>query len=83
MTVPKKPTVVNIASTNIEQEEPVFFDNTDQHETTEEELWKRKRGTLLGNHKEPQVIKVSCCYSNSLHKDTTNVNIAQLPNHHG
>ena len=33
---------MNIESTGIAQEEQVFFDPTDQQETTEKELWKRK-----------------------------------------
>ena len=37
-----KPIEVNIKSTGIAQEEQVFFDTTDQQETTEKELWKRK-----------------------------------------
>ena len=32
---PTKPIEVNIESTGIAQEEPVFFDTTDQQETTE------------------------------------------------
>ena len=31
---------VNIETTGIAQEEPVFFDTTDQQETTEKEFWK-------------------------------------------
>ena len=36
-----KPIEVNIESTGIAQDEPVFFDTTEQQETTEKELWKR------------------------------------------
>ena len=39
---PTKPIEVNIEYTGIAQEEPVFFDPTDQQEATEKELWKRK-----------------------------------------
>ena len=39
---PTKAIELNIYSTGIAQEEPVFFDTTDQQETTEKELWKRK-----------------------------------------
>ena len=39
--IPTKPIEVNIESTGIAQEKPVFFDTTDQQETTEKELWKR------------------------------------------
>ena len=69
---------MNIESTGIAQEETVFFDPTDQLETTEKELWKRK--TEAGNaiSSDPPVITVSCYYANDLHKDTTIVNIAQL-----
>ena len=40
--VPTKPIEVKIESTGLAQEEPVFFDPTDQQETKEKELWKRK-----------------------------------------
>ena len=72
-----KPIEVNIESTGIAQEEPVFFDPTDQQETTEKELRKRKevRNAILND---PPVITVSCYYSKDLHKDTTILNIKQL-----
>ena len=76
--IPTKPIEVNIESTGIAQEEPVFFDPTDQQETTEKELWKRKDEVRNAIPKEPPVITVSCYYANDLHKDTTIVNIAQL-----
>ena len=76
--IPTKPIDVNIESTGIAQEEPVFFDPTDQQETTEKELWKRKDDVGNAIPKEPRVITVSCYYANDLHKDTTIVNIAQL-----
>ena len=40
--IPTKPIEVNIESKGIAQEEQVFFDPTDQQETTEKEFWKRK-----------------------------------------
>ena len=73
-----KPIEVNIESTGIAQEEPVFFDPTDQKETTEKELWKRKEEVRNAIPNEQPVITVSCYYANDLHKDTTIVNIAQL-----
>ena len=39
--IPTKPIEMNIESTGIAQEEPVFFDPTDQQQTTEQELWIR------------------------------------------
>ena len=39
---PTKPIEVNLDSTGIAQEEPVFLDTTDQEQTTEKDLWKRK-----------------------------------------
>ena len=76
--IPTKPIEVNIESTGIAQEEPVFFDPTDQQETTEKELWKRKDEVRNAIPKEPPVITVSCYYADDLHKDTTIVNTAQL-----
>ena len=69
---------MNIESTGIAQEEQVFFDPTDQPETTEKELWKRKEEARNAIPNDPPVITVSCYYANDLHKDTTIVNIAQL-----
>ena len=40
--IPTKPIEVNIESTGIAQEEPVFFNTTDLQQTTEKELWQRK-----------------------------------------
>ena len=40
--IPTKPVEVNIESTGIAQEETVFFDPTNQQETTESELWKHE-----------------------------------------
>ena len=40
--IPTKLIEVNIESTGIAQEEPVFSDPTDHQETTEKEIWKRK-----------------------------------------
>ena len=73
-----KPIDVNIESTGIAQEEQVFFDITDQQETTENELWKRKEEARNAIPNDPPGITVSCYYANDLHKDTTIVNIAQL-----
>ena len=41
--IPTKPIEVNIESTGIAQEEPVFSEPTDQQETTKKELWQRKK----------------------------------------
>ena len=76
--IPTKPIEVNIESTGIAQEEPVFSEPTDQQETTEKELWQRKQEVRNAIANEPPVIAVSCYYANDLHKDTTIVNIAQL-----
>ena len=40
--IPTKPIEVNIESIGIALEKLVFFDTTDQQETAEKELWKRK-----------------------------------------
>ena len=69
---------MNIESTGIAQEEPVFFDTTNQQETTEQELWKLKEEAQNTIPNDPPVITVSCCYANDIQKDTTIVNIAQL-----
>ena len=69
---------MNIESTGIAQEELVFFDTTDQQETREKELWKRKEEARNAIPTDPPVTTVSCYYANDLHKDTTFVNIAQL-----
>ena len=74
--IPTKPIEVNIESTGIAQEEPVFVDTTDQEQTTEKELWKRKEKARNAIPNDPPVITVSCHYANDLHKDTTIVNIA-------
>ena len=76
--IPTKPIEVNIESTGIAQEEPVFFATTDQQEATEKKLWKRKEEARNAIRNDPPVIAVSCFYANDLHKDTTIVNIAQL-----
>ena len=76
--IPTKPIEVNIESTGTAQEEPVFFDPTDQQETTEKELWQRKKEVQKATANDPPVITVSCYYANDLHKNTTIVNIAQL-----
>ena len=76
--IPTKPIEVNIESTGIAQEEPVFFDTTDQEQTTEKELWTRKEQARNAIPNGPPVITVSCYYANDLHKNTTIMNIAQL-----
>ena len=76
--IPTKPIEVNIESTGIAQEEPVFFDPTDQQGTTEKEHWKCEEEVRNAILNDPPVITVSCYYANDLHKDTTLVNIAQL-----
>ena len=69
---------MNIESTGIAQEETVFFDPTDQQETTEKDLWKRKVEARNAIPNDPRVITVSCYYANDLHIDTSFVIIAQL-----
>ena len=76
--IPTKPIEVNIESTGIAQEESVFFDSTDQQETTEKELLKRKEQARNAIPNDPPVITVSCYYANDLHKDTTIVKTTQL-----
>ena len=68
---------MNIESTGIGQEEPVFFDTTDQQELTEKELWERKEEARNAIPNDPPVITVSCSQAIDLHKDTTIVNTAQ------
>ena len=75
--IPTKLIEVNIESTGIAQEEPVFYDTTDQEQTTEKELWKRKEDARNVIPYEPPVITMSCFYANDLQKDTTIVKIAQ------
>ena len=76
--IPTQPIEVNIESTGIAQEETVVFDSTDQQETTEKDLWKRKAEARNAIPNDRPVITVSCYYANDLHKDTSIVNIAQL-----
>ena len=76
--IPTKPIEVNIESTGIAQEEQVFLDTTDQQETIETKLWKRKEEVRNTIPTDPPVVTVSCYYANDLHKDTTIVNIAHL-----
>ena len=57
--IPTKPIEVNIEFTGIAREELVFFDTTDQRETTEKELWKRKEKALNAISNGPPVITVS------------------------
>ena len=81
--IPTKPIEVNIESTGIAQEESIFFDTIDQLETTGRGLWRRKVEARNAIPIDRPVITASCFYANDLHKDTTNVNIAQLtkPSH--
>ena len=76
--IPTKSIEVNIESTGIAQEEPVFFDTTDQQETAEKELWKRKEEARNAISNDPTVLTVSWVYANNLHKDTAIVKIAHL-----
>ena len=76
--IPTKPIEVSIESTGIAQEEQVFLDTTDQQETTEKGLWKRKEEVRNTTPADPPGIIVSCYYANDLHKDSTIVNIAHL-----
>ena len=69
---------MNIESTGIAQEEPVFFDTTDQQETTKKELWSRREEARNAITNDSPAITVSCYYAKDLHKDTTIVKIAQL-----
>ena len=57
--IPTKPIEVNIEPKGIAHEETVFFDPTDQQETIENELWKRKNEVRKAIPKEPPVITVS------------------------
>ena len=75
---PKNLIEVNIESTGIAQEKPVFVDTTDQQETTKKELWKRKEEARNAMPNDPPVIIVTWYYANDLHKGTTIVYIAQL-----
>ena len=76
--IPTKPIEVNNESTGNAQEEPDFFDTTDQQETTEKELWKRKEEARNSTPTDTPVITVFCYYANDPHQDTIIVNIAQL-----
>ena len=76
--IPTKSIEVNIESTAIAPEETVFFDTTDQQETTERELRKRKEKARNAIPNGPTVITVSCYYAHGLHKDKTIVKIAQV-----
>ena len=72
-----KPSQVYLESTGIAQKETFFFDTTDQHETTEKELWKSKKRTRNAIPSDRPVIKTLWYYANGLQKDTTIVNVAQ------
>ena len=58
--------------------QPLHKKTTDEQETTEKELWKRKEEARNAKPNDPSVITVSCYYAKELHKNTTNVSIAQL-----
>ena len=74
--IPSKRIEVNNESTGIAQREPVFFDTTYQHKTSEKELRKRKEEIRNAIPNDPPVMTVSCSYKNDLHKVTTIVNEA-------
>ena len=74
--IPTEPIEVDIESAAIAQEKPVFFDTTDQQETTEKELRKRKEEAANAILSDPPVLTVSWYSAIDLHKDTTIVNIA-------
>ena len=57
--IPTKPIDVNIEPTGIAQEKPVFVDTTDQEQTTEKQLWKRKEEARNAIPNDPPVITVS------------------------
>ena len=59
---------MNINSKCVAQGEPISFDTTDQHKTTEEELWKPKGETQNAIPKDLPVITVSRYYANDLKK---------------
>ena len=69
---------VNIETTGIAQEEPVFFETTDQQVTTRTDFWKRTEEARKALPNDPPVITVSCFFANDLHKDTTIVNMVEL-----
>ena len=69
---------MNVESIGIAQEEAVFFDTTDQQETTEKKLWKRKEEAQNAIPTDPPIITVSFFYAKDLHKNTIIVNIEQL-----
>ena len=58
--IPTKSIEVNIESTGIAQEEPVFFDTRDQRETTEKKLQKPKQETPIAITNDTPVVTMSC-----------------------
>ena len=76
--MPTKPFEMNIQSRGIAQEEPVFFDTTNQHETTEKDLCNQNEETGNTIPNEPPVITVSYYYASDLHKNTTIGNLARI-----
>ena len=69
---------MNIESTGIVKEGPVFIDTTDQQKTTEKQLWKRKEEARNAITNDAPVATMSCYYANDLQEDTTIVNTSQL-----
>ena len=67
--VPLQPTVVNSQSTEITQEDQVFFQTEDSDLPSEEKLWQRRQEKHNAVHTRPPVITVSYCYING---DCTN-----------
>ena len=57
---PTQPNEVNVQSRGIAQEDPVFFDTTDQQKTTEKELCKHKAEARNAIPNDPTVITVAC-----------------------
>ena len=56
--VPTQPIEVNIESTGIVREDPVFFQTDDVELPSKEELWQRQREKRNAVHTEPPIITV-------------------------
>ena len=69
---------MTIETTGIAQEEPGFFETTDQHETSEKKTLEVREEIRNAIPIDPPDIKVPCCYANDLHINTTIVRIAEL-----
>ena len=76
--IPTKTVELNIESTGSVQEEPVFFDTTDQQKITEKVHWKRKEAAQNAIPNDPPAITVSQFYANDLNKDKTFLIIAKI-----